>query len=547
MTNKLNNYLFEDIYKLSNSDASKVALNFKGVSYTFKEIEKSVDYYAHILTSKGVKPGEHVALLGMNCYNWLIAFFAIIKVGAVAVLLNYMARHDTLVELIKDTDCKYLCYGKYLALVKQDNELDALLKETGISKEQSISMRYRHINFKEILSKEDISSFTSPLSREEDSKRTSYIIFTTGTTAKPKAACLSQYSMMNIIYLNFARLDPVFPDKFMCLLPLFHCFGLLVVNAYLAFKRTVYINSLSNKLGIYQEFVKNKCGDYASVSVIFDKLARAPFWWFHNGRFVKHCIVGGGFTSETEFKFLEKKYGKDKFMNGYGQTECSPMISLVYPDAPSIKKKTTVGTPMEGIELAFMDPESKKLLPKGSKGEILVKGYNVFNGYYKLSEDKQPFDKDGYLHTGDLGYLDEDGYLVLCGRLKDIIIRKGENISPKEIEEELRKFKEFKQVRVLGFPSIDEGEYIIGCVELPKKPLHFVEQKYLDEMKKSLPAIKVPSHIVYVDKFPLMANGKLDEMQLREICLNKLSKYLQEDTLARKTRILMHKAIEKKH
>ena len=547
MTNKLNNYLFEDIYKLSDSDASKVALNFKGISYTFKEIEKSVDYYAHILVSKGVKPGEHVALLGMNCYNWLIAFFAIIKVGAVAVLLNYMARHDTLVELIKDTDCKYLCYGKYLALVKQDNELDALLNETGISKEQSISMRYRHINFKEILAKEDIPSFTSPLSREEDSKRTSYIIFTTGTTAKPKAACLSQYSMLNIIYINFAKLDTIFPQKFMCLLPMFHCFGLLVVNAYLAFKRTVYIHSLSNKLSIYKEFVKNKCGDYASVGIVFDKLARAPFWWLHNGRFVKHCIVGGGFTSETEFKFLEKKYGKDKFMNGYGQTECSPMISLVYPDAPSIKKKTTVGTPMEGIELAFMDPETKKLLPRGVKGEILVKGYNVFNGYYKLSEDKQPFDKDGYLHTGDLGYLDEDGYLVLCGRLKDIIIRKGENISPKEIEEELRKFKEFKQVRVLGFPSIDEGEYIIGCVELPKKPLHFDEQKYLDEMKKSLPAIKVPSHIVYVDKFPLMANGKLDEMQLREICLNKLSKYLQEDTLARKTRILMHKAIEKKH
>ena len=547
MTNKLNNYLFEDVYKLSDSDASKVALNFKGVSYTFKEIEKSVDYYAHILTSKGVKPGEHVALLGMNCYNWLIAFFAIIKVGAVAVLLNYMARHDTLVELIKDTDCKYLCYGKYLALVKQDNELDALLKETGISKDQSISMRYRHINFKEILSKGDIPSFTSPLSREEDTKRTSYIIFTTGTTAKPKAACLSQYSMMNIIHLNFKPLDEAFPSKAMLLLPMFHCFGLLVVNAYLIYKRTAYINSLSNKLSIYKEFVKNKCGVCASVSIIFDKLARAPFWWLHNGRFVKHCIVGGGFTSETEFKFLEKKYGKDKFMNGYGQTECSPMISLVYPDAPSIKKKTTVGTPMEGIELAFMDPESKTLLPKGQKGEILVKGYNVFNGYYKLSEDKQPFDKDGYLHTGDLGYLDEDGYLVLCGRLKDIIIRKGENISPKEIEEELRKFKEFKQVRVLGFPSIDEGEYIIGCVELPKKPLHFVEQKYLDEMKKSLPAIKIPSHIVYVDKFPLMANGKLDEMQLREICLNKLSKYLQEDTLARKTRILMHKAIEKKH
>ncbi|MBQ6730830.1 MAG: acyl--CoA ligase [Bacilli bacterium] len=543
---KLDNYLFEDIYKLDDSECCKIGINFKGTPYTFKEIEKSVDYYCHVLVEKGVKPGDHVALLGMNCYNWLIAFFAIIKVGAVAVLLNYMARHETLVELIKFTDCQYLCFGKYTALVKQDDELNTLLKETGIDKEKSISMRYRHVNFKEILTNKEIKPFVSPLSREEDSKRTSYIIFTTGTTAKPKAACLSQYSMMNIIYLNFARLDAVFPQTFMCLLPMFHCFGLLVVNAYMAFKRTVYLNSLSDKLKIYKEFVKNKCGDYASVSVIFDKLARAPFWWFHGGRFVKHCIVGGGFTSEQEFAFLEKKYGKGKFMNGYGQTECSPMISLVYPDAPEDKKKTTVGAPMQDVELAFMDPETKKLLPRGEKGEILVKGYNVFNGYYKMDKERQPFDKNGYLHTGDLGYIDEDGYLVLCGRLKDIIIRKGENISPKEIESELRKFPEFGQVRVFGFPSADEGEYIIGCVELKKKPLHFVEQKYFDEMKKTLPAIKIPSHLIYVDKFPLTANGKLDEMQLREICLNKLSLYLDEDSLARKTRKLMHKAIEKK-
>ena len=544
---EIGNYLFEDIYKTDETYKQTIGINFKGTSYTFDEINRSVDYYAHLLTNQGVKKGDHVALLGMNCYNWLIAFYAIIKVGAVAVLLNYMARHNTLVELIKYTDCKFLCYGKYIALVKQENELETLLNETGIDKDHSISMRYRHINFKRILAKEDIKPFISPYSREEESKRTSYIIFTTGTTAKPKAACLSQYSMMNLIYLNLARFNAGVTQKFMCLLPMFHCFGLLVANAFLAFKRTVYLNSLSDKVKIYKEFVKNKCGDYASVGVVFDRLAKAPFWWLHNAKFVKNCIVGGGFTSEQEFDFLEKKYGKGKFFNGYGQTECSPLISLIYQDAPISKRKTTVGEPMKGIELAFMDPQTKKLLPKGQAGEILVKGYNVFNGYYKVADNKQPFDKDGYLHTGDLGYLDEDGYLVLCGRIKDIIIRKGENISPKEIENELKKFDEFGRVRVLGFPSADEGEYIIACVELNKKPVHFVEEKYLKEMAKVLPSIKIPSHIVYVDKFPLSANGKLDEMRLREICLMKISTYLGEDLLVRKTRVLMHKAIEKKH
>ena len=532
-------YLLEDIYKLDEEKGSGIGVNFQGVNYSFKDVERSVDYFCHLLTEKGVKKDDHVALLSMNSYNWLIAFYAIVKIGAVAVLINYMARHQTLVELIKYTDCKFICHGKYSAGAKDANELDELLKETNISKEHAISINNSDINFKDILIKEDIVPFASPYSREEDSKRTSYIIFTTGTTSKPKAAMLSQYSLMNIIYINFARLDPVFPQRFMCLLPMFHCFGLLVVNAYMAFQRTVYLNALDDKVQIYIDFVKNKCGDYASVSIIFDKLARAPFWWLHGGRFVKHCIVGGGFTSEQELKFLEKKYGKGKFMNGYGQTECSPMISLVYPDAPAIKQKTTVGTPMEGIELAFMNPETKELLPQGQKGEILVKGYNVFNGYYKMEKDKQPFDKDGYLHTGDLGYLDEDGYLVLSGRLKDIIIRKGENISPQEIEKELRKFKEFGNVRVLGFPSVDEGEFIIACVELKKKPPHFVEEKYFDEMHKTLPAVKIPSHIIYMKRFPLTANGKLDEVKLREICMVKLGLFLNEKLLAMKTKKLM--------
>ena len=537
-------YLFEDIYSLDTEKSKGDALWYKGDLFSFADIKNSVDYFANLLVKKGVKKGDHVALIGMNSYNWVIAFYATIKVGAVAVLINYLARHDTLVELLKSTDINFICYGKFRSLVHDQNEIVNLLDQCNLKEENAISILEEDLNFKEILKSEQIEPFKSPFSREEDSKRTSFIIFTTGTTAKPKAAMLSQYSMMNIIYINFARLDSVFPQKFMCLLPLFHCFGLLVINAYMAFQRTVYINCLDDKKQIYKEFVKNKCGNYASISIIFDRLARAPFWWLHRGRFIKHCIVGGGFTSEEEFKFLERKYGKGKFMNGYGQTECSPMISLVYPDSPLIKQKTTVGVPMEGIELAFRDPDTKKMLKIGEEGEILVKGYNVFNGYYNFADDKQPFNKEGYLCTGDLGYLDKDGYLVLTGRLKDIIIRKGENISPKEIETELRKFKEFGRVRVLGFPSIDEGEYILGCVELKKKPPHFVEEKYFAKMRKTLPAIKIPSHIIYMKKFPLTASGKLDEMKLREICMQKMVKFLNEDSLVATTKKLMK---EKKH
>ena len=543
---EIGNYLVEDIYKVAPEKKNVIGVWFEGVKYTYDEIEKSVDYYARFLSQHGVKTGDHVGLLGVNSYNWLIAFYAIIRVGAVAVLLNYMARHNTLADLIRDTDCKFLCYGKYTALIKQDYEFENLLAATGIPMEMTFCIQHEKLDFKEILGYGPIEPFVSPLSREEDSKRTAYIVFTTGTTSTPKPAMLSQYGMMNIIKLDLQRLDAFMPQKFMCLLPLFHCFRLLVVNSYLAYSRTVYLNTLMDKVKIYKEFLKYRCGDYASVSIVFDNLCKAPFWWLHRGRFVKHCIVGGGFTSRQEFKFLERKYGKGKFLNGYGQTECSPLISLVYPDSPRSKQMATVGIPMKGIELAFMDPATKELLPKGQKGEILVRGYNVFNGYYKTAPQDQPIDKDGYLHTGDLGYLDEDGYLVLSGRIKDVIIRKGENISPKEIEEELRKFPEFGATRVLGFPSVDEGEYIIACVELKKKPPHFSEKKYLNEMRKTLPSIKVPSHIVYMKRFPRAANGKLDEAVLREVCMMKIAKFLDDEVLAKKTRKLMAESNKKK-
>ena len=535
------NYIFEDIYKVKEEDQDKVAISFKGVDYTFFELEQSVNYFAKVLLDKGVKPNDHIALLSVNSFNWVVAFYAIIKVGAVAVLLNYMNRFENLVEAINNTDCKYLIHGGFLATTKDKDALKNLMEKCNISKENTISITPRDLDFKYILVRyPNIKTFPNIYRRDEDSRRTSYIIFTTGTTSKPKAAMLSQYSMVNIIYHNFYKLDPVFPQKFMCLLPAFHCFGLLVINAYLAFQRTVYLNDLCNPVELYKEFLKNKCGDYASVSFIYDKLAKTPFWWIHRGRFIRHCILGGGFTSQQEYAFLEKKYGKGKFLNGYGQTECSPMISLVFPDSPKEKRNTTVGIPMEDIEIAIMDTQTKEIIPSNQKGEILIKGYNVFNGYYNMDKEHQPFDEKGYLHTGDIGYIDEDGYLVLKGRIKDIIIRRGENISPKEVEEAMLQFKEFSRVRVLGFPSIDDGEYMLACVELIKKPPHFVEQKYFDELHKTLPAIKIPSHIIYMKRFPLTANGKLDEAKLREICLRKLSIFVNKK-LAGDTARLMKK------
>ena len=220
---------------------------------------------------------------------------------------------------------------------------------------------------------------------------------------------------------------------------------------------------------------------------------------------------------------MEKKYGKDKFLNGYGQTECSPLISFVYPDSPKDKMKRTVGKMLDDIEFVIQDPISKKILSSNETGEILIKGYNTCNGYYKIPNEKQPFDNDGFLHTGDLGYIDEDKYLILTGRLKDIIVRKGENISPAEIEKAFEKYKEFTKVRVIGIPSLTDGESIIACVESKIRMTHLKEQQYLKDLHLVLSSLKIPERIICIEEFPLMASGKLDERKLRGIVIDKLS------------------------
>ena len=280
MNKEINNYIFSDIYEVPKEYSKKVAICFNKKKYSYNELSKSVDYFANILLKMGVKKDDHVAILAMNSFNWLASFYAVIKIGAVAVLINYISRHEDIVKAINFTDCKYLLYGKYIAFEKNEEEFNILLADTNIDVKNTLSIKHSNIEPKKFLNN-NIERLSSTYARDEDSKRTSFIIFTTGTTSEPKAVELSQFGILNHIYHNLYRLNEMASDKIMCILPMFHCFGLLVVNAYLSFNRIVYLNEMSNPIDIYKEFIHAKCGDCASVGYIYDKIARAPSFWIH--------------------------------------------------------------------------------------------------------------------------------------------------------------------------------------------------------------------------------------------------------------------------
>ena len=289
MNKEIKNYIFSDIYEVPEEHLQKNAICFEKENYSYSELSKAVDYFANILIQMGVKKDDHVAILSMNSFNWIATFYAVIKIGAIAVLLNYISRHDDIVKAINFTECKYLLYGKYIAFEKNEKEFDKLLEDTNIDVKNTLSIKQSDINPKIFLNNNNIEKVSSTYTRDEDSKRTSFIIFTTGTTSEPKAVELSQFGILNHIYHNLYRLNDIASDKFMCLLPMFHCFGLLVVNAYLAFNRLVYINEMSNAMGVYKEFIHSKSGDSASIGYIYDKIARVPGFWIHRKIFCKTC------------------------------------------------------------------------------------------------------------------------------------------------------------------------------------------------------------------------------------------------------------------
>ena len=291
MNKEINNYIFSDIYEVPEEISQETAICFNNKNYSYDELSKTVDYFANILLKMGVKKDEHVAILSMNSFNWIASFYAVIKIGAVAVLLNYISRHEDIVKAINFTDCKYLLYGKYIAFEKNEKEFDQLLLDTNIDVKNTLSIKHSNINPKLFLNN-NIEKVNNAYPRDEDSKRTSFIIFTTGTTSAPKAVELSQFGILNHIYHNLYRLNEIASDKFMCLLPMFHCFGLLVVNTYLSFHRSVYLNEMSNAIGVYKEFIYSKCGDSASIGYIYDKIARVPGFWMHRKIFCKACNRG---------------------------------------------------------------------------------------------------------------------------------------------------------------------------------------------------------------------------------------------------------------
>lgn len=501
---------------------------------TWKELNDEADLIARGMMSLGVKKGDHVAIWATNTPEWILTLFAAAKIGAVLVTVNTNFKIFELEYLLRQSDTKLLVMiggfknNDYVATV---NELLPELKTTSGEIESEHLPFLKRVVFagKEtpegMLNFEDLKILGGdfPVEIYEENKKTLNthdvvnMQYTSGTTGFPKGVMLTHYNILNNGKTIGDGMKFTKNDKLCITVPFFHCFGLvLAMMACITHGTTMVPVERYSPVPVMNAISVEKCTAVHGVPTMF--IAMLEHAQFNNFDFssLRTGIMAGSPCPIEVMKKVIDKMNMREIVIVFGQTEASPGCTMTTTSDSIDKRVNTVGRAFPGVECKIIDPESGAELPTNTPGEFCARGYNIMKGYYKMPEaTAQAIDKDGWLHTGDLCTVDEDGYYKVVGRIKDMIIRGGENIYPKEIEECLYTCDKVSDVQVIGVPSEAYGEEVMACVILKEG-----EEMTEEEVKKFVGARmakhKVPRYVRFVDSFPTNAAGKIQKFKMRE-------------------------------
>ena len=499
----------------------KPAITSRGQTVTYAQLKTAVDRCTLKLAGAGFQKGEKAVLWGFNGIEWMVAFYGIIQAGGAAALMNYGLKADAVSQLTKMVDSSWGIIGGNTISISDQKAAAAALIGGGVPMQHIFPATafvtpeaFAPLSAEEQAALEDILTRTEP-------KDDQVIIYTTGTTSLPKAVLQSSYSIISNAEGCFEMLGDDIGESLCLALPTFHSYGLTVMNIYLMLGAHVYVTPLLKPDSLLQMVYENHIVNMCSVGAIYGMMTSMPEFEEKLSGQLKLCIVGGGFTTPVEMMRYEKLLGGGKLIVGYGQTECSPVITVEKCSDPLERRAVSVGHSLPNHEVRIWN-EGTGFAPQGEIGEIVVKGPSLMNGYYGLPQEMQAIDKDGWLHTGDLGRFEEDGLLQFAGRIKDIIIKSGENISPVEIERALMEQPEIREAKVMGAAHPIWGESVEACLVL-KSPLD--EDDLRARLKAKIGSFKVPSHFFIYESFPLNENGKLNQRALHTDMVNRLYEF----------------------
>ena len=490
------------------------------VRLTYSQFVKKIDNVASYLLGKGLQKGDKVALWSSASPAWLYTYYGIIRSGGIALILNANLTLQDAKALVEYADTRFMMYGKTHDVSGSDADKEVLVKTFGLAPENCVSINDEDFSdVKEVVI--DRSSWTV----HDDA----YMIYTSGTTAFPKAVLTAQYALINVVDKLSDAISSVRGDKALLGVPLFHAYAIFVMWIYFSRGSTVIIPEAIKADIIANLIGREKATDLWSVATIYQGIIDDPALTGMVAENVRICSIAGSYTSPVQFMRFENALYKTTFINLYGMTETSATYTLTRPEDDEQIRHNTVGRAVEGIEACAWD-EEHGILPPGEVGEIITRGYHLMNGYYKLPPEKQAIDKDGWLHSGDLGVFDEQGNLRIVGRIKDLIIKGGENLAPAEIEAQVMTHPSIGACRIFGYKDRIYGENLGACVTLTPG-CAFEEEEVRRYVKAKVGSYKSPVYYFVFDAFPLNANGKVDQRHLHIEMLKRLHKMRLEGKL----------------
>lgn len=540
--NKTIDAVFKDCVKES-PDKDFIVYADRNLRWSYKEFDKRVNNLAKGLLAIGIKKGDHVGVWGTNVPDWLTYMFALTRIGAILVTVNTAYKSYELEYIIRQSDMAAICL---IDSWRDSNYIDILsdvvpelrTDQRGHLKSKKMphlknaiymgSEKYRGMyNTRELLllGSQSNNSDLEAVSKQLDCHDIINMQYTSGTTGFPKGIQLSHFNILNNGYY-IGECQKFTENEILCLVPpLFHCFGIVLgVMAILTHKATLVMIEEFDVLTVLASVQQEKCTALYGVPTMFIAELHHPMFSIFDLSSLRTGIMAGSPCPMETMKQVVEKMNMSEVTIAYGLTEASPVMTQTKTDDSLEKRVSTVGQELPGIEVKIINPETGEECNVEEQGEICCRGYNVMKGYYKMPEETAAcINKEGWLHSGDLGIKDTEGFFRITGRIKDMIIRGGENIYPREIEEFISPMPEIKDIQVVGVPDKKYGEQVSAFIILHEGKT-LTSEEVQDYCRGKIARHKIPKYVFFVDDYPLTASGKIQKYKMGDIALKLLDK-----------------------
>ena len=528
----------QHLQQMAEKYKTKTALRFpaENAVLDYCSLKRYADQTAKALLGIGLKKGDHIGIWSLNSSRWVLLALGAAQIGVVFVPINAAYKHDELAYMVEkmDVNCLFVmdsirgmpCLDRLEGFHRNgepDRKRFPVLQDLYALSDappEGLKGWNAFLQHGEGVTDERLAQAKAQVTGKDIYS----IQATSGTTAMPKGARLYQRGVLYTAK-SYAKLLHLGEEDVSCVpLPLFHCFGnvLTLLGGILSGSTTVYMESFSAR-EMLKFLAEEQCSCVLGVPTMFTAMMARPN--FDPSRYaIKKAGVGGSYAPPALTQAITEYFHCPGLVVGYGLSEAASLVTLSDVDAPLEKRLSTVGRPLPDFQVSLYDPDTGTISDRLPQGEIICRGEGLMQDYYNNhQETRKALNTDGWLHTGDLGAFDEDGYLRVVGRIKDIIVRGGENISPAQIEALLLECHQIRDVQCVGVPDCIHGEEIAAFVIL-KEGCSMTDTQVKDYVEEHMAKYKVPKYVFFTDKFPMNAAGKVLKRDLSKMAAEMIEK-----------------------